>query len=100
MDNNCYLLTCRTTGAQLLIDAADDATRLLALVHEGRRRPARPRSSPRTSTGTTTGPCADVVAATGADSAAGAEDAGRSRCMPDRLLAHGDSVQFGDLRCR
>jgi glyoxylase-like metal-dependent hydrolase (beta-lactamase superfamily II) len=35
LDNNAYLVTCRTTGAQLLIDAADDAPRLRALVDEG-----------------------------------------------------------------
>src|SRR5699024_6969320 len=35
MDNNAYLLTCRSTGAQLLIDAAADEQRLLALVAEG-----------------------------------------------------------------
>ncbi len=34
-DNNAYLLTDRTTGEQLLVDAADDAPRLLALVAEG-----------------------------------------------------------------
>jgi glyoxylase-like metal-dependent hydrolase (beta-lactamase superfamily II) len=31
MANNCYLLTCPTTGQQLLIDAADDAPSLLDL---------------------------------------------------------------------
>lgn len=35
MSNNAYLLTCRATGEQLLIDAADDAPRLTALVREG-----------------------------------------------------------------
>ena len=30
MHNNVYLLTCAATGAQLLIDAADDAPRLLS----------------------------------------------------------------------
>ena len=58
MDNNCYLLTCRATGAQLLIDAADDATRLLGLVHEGSPTAGSTWWSPRTSTGTTTGRCA------------------------------------------
>ena len=29
MANNCYLLTCRETGAQLLVDAADEPDRLL-----------------------------------------------------------------------
>ena len=35
MQNNAYLLTCRAVGAQLLIDAADDPDRLLALLQEG-----------------------------------------------------------------
>ena len=35
MHNNCYLLTCKATGEQLLIDAADEAPRLLELVSEG-----------------------------------------------------------------
>ncbi|EAP99219.1 putative Zn-dependent hydrolase [Janibacter sp. HTCC2649] len=35
MSNNAYLLTCRATGEQLLIDAADDPTRLTALIREG-----------------------------------------------------------------
>ena len=34
-DNNAYLLTCRTTGEQLLVDAAADAPRLRAFVAEG-----------------------------------------------------------------
>jgi glyoxylase-like metal-dependent hydrolase (beta-lactamase superfamily II) len=33
MDNNAYLLRCRDTGAQLLIDAANDAPTLLRLVN-------------------------------------------------------------------
>lgn len=32
MSNNCYLLHCTETGEQVLIDAADDAATLLALV--------------------------------------------------------------------
>jgi glyoxylase-like metal-dependent hydrolase (beta-lactamase superfamily II) len=32
MDNNAYLLRCRRSGEQLLIDAANDAPRLLSLV--------------------------------------------------------------------
>src|SRR5438270_6609945 len=35
MDNNAYLVTDGATGTQLLVDAADDAPRLLALVAEG-----------------------------------------------------------------
>ena len=36
MDNNAYLLRCRDTGEQLLIDAANDADTLLRLLGEGR----------------------------------------------------------------
>lgn len=32
MDNNAYLLTCRATGEQVLIDAANEAPRLLELI--------------------------------------------------------------------
>ncbi|HEX4686929.1 MAG TPA: MBL fold metallo-hydrolase, partial [Nocardioides sp.] len=35
MSNNCYLLRCRDTGEQVLIDAADDAPRLLELIADG-----------------------------------------------------------------
>jgi glyoxylase-like metal-dependent hydrolase (beta-lactamase superfamily II) len=35
MSNNCYLLRCTDTGDQVLIDAADDAHRLLELVGDG-----------------------------------------------------------------
>ena len=36
MDNNVYLMTCRSTGAQLLIDAADEPERISGLVAAGR----------------------------------------------------------------
>ncbi|MFB9239038.1 MBL fold metallo-hydrolase [Plantactinospora siamensis] len=35
MDNNAYLLSCRSTGDQLLIDAANEAPRLLELIGDG-----------------------------------------------------------------
>jgi len=35
MDNNVYLLRCRTTGSQVLVDAANDPSRILALVGHG-----------------------------------------------------------------
>src|SRR5438270_9560220 len=34
MDNNAYLLRCRTSGEQLLIDAANDADTLIELIGE------------------------------------------------------------------
>ena len=36
MDNNAYLLRCRNTGEQLLVDAANDAGTLLGLLGDGR----------------------------------------------------------------
>jgi len=35
MSNNCYLLRCVDTGDQVLVDAADDAPSLLALIGDG-----------------------------------------------------------------
>ena len=35
MDNNCYLITCRSTGDQLLVDAAAEPDRLADLITAG-----------------------------------------------------------------
>jgi glyoxylase-like metal-dependent hydrolase (beta-lactamase superfamily II) len=95
MNNNAYLLTCRSTGAQLLVDAADDPQRLLALVEEGggglevvvttHQHWDHVRA------------LEDVVAATGARTAAGTEDADALPVPVDDRLAHGDTVRFGDV---
>ncbi|HEU4330669.1 MAG TPA: MBL fold metallo-hydrolase [Lapillicoccus sp.] len=95
MDNNAYLLTCRSTGAQLMVDAADDAPRLLDLVQEG--------GGVLDVVVTThqhwdhTRALSDVVAATGARTAAGAEDADGLPVPVDDRLSHGDTVVFGDV---
>jgi glyoxylase-like metal-dependent hydrolase (beta-lactamase superfamily II) len=95
MSNNVYLLTCHRTGAQLLVDAADEPERVLALVASG---------GPRLDLVVTTHQhwdhhraLAAVVAATGASTAAGADDADGLPVAPDRLLRHGDVVTVGDL---
>ena len=49
MDNNAYLLRCRATGEQLLIDAANEPARLLELIGPA----GWPRWSPPTATPTT-----------------------------------------------
>ena len=95
MDNNAYLLTCRSTGAQLLVDAADDPQRLLALVEEGggglevvvttHQHWDHVRA------------LEDLVAATGARTAAGAADADALPVPVDDRLTHGDTVRFGDV---
>lgn len=97
MDNNAYLLTDHASGAQLLIDAADDAPRLLALVREG-------SAEGRLDLVVTTHQhwdhhraLADVVSATGAYSAAGSDDADALPVQPDQRLEQGDQVQVGDL---
>jgi glyoxylase-like metal-dependent hydrolase (beta-lactamase superfamily II) len=109
-DNCCYVLTSRTDGAQVLVDAADDARAVLALVDQaadvasqdvlrGRGRDLRlvvtshghwdhHRALPQ------------VLAATGARSCAGRADADDLPVPPDQLLDHGDELVAGALRLR
>jgi glyoxylase-like metal-dependent hydrolase (beta-lactamase superfamily II) len=98
-DNNSYLITCRSSGQQLLIDAADDAPRLTALLAESGAGGAE-----RLETIVTTHQhwdhhraLADVVRATGARTAAGREDAAELPVSVDVELAHGDQVVVGQL---
>lgn len=93
--NNVYLLTCTATGEQLLIDAADDARRCLALVAEGTGRLDRIVTTHQH--GDHTRALADVAEATGAPTAAGADDADALPVAPDRRLHHGDTVTFGEI---
>jgi glyoxylase-like metal-dependent hydrolase (beta-lactamase superfamily II) len=98
MDNNCYLITCRVTGEQLLVDAADDAPRLARLVGEGD--PAHDALG----TVLTTHQhwdhhraLADVVTRTHARTLAGREDAAALPVPVDRVLDQGDRVEIGRL---
>ncbi|MEP6632430.1 MAG: MBL fold metallo-hydrolase [Lapillicoccus sp.] len=95
MDNNAYLLTCRATGAQLLVDAADDAPRLTRLLTEG---------TGRADVIVTThqhhdhvGALVALTTATGARTAAGADDADALPVTVDDRLEHGDTVTFGEV---
>src|SRR3954447_18004196 len=97
MDNNAYLVTDRATGEQLLVDAADDSTRVLALVAEG-----IPDGGHGLATVVTTHQhwdhhraLAAVLEHTGARSAAGREDAPQLPVAPDVVLDHGDTVTVG-----
>ncbi|NYD59167.1 glyoxylase-like metal-dependent hydrolase (beta-lactamase superfamily II) [Nocardioides marinisabuli] len=98
MSNNCYLLRCRETGEQLLVDAAAEPDTLLPLVggaglacvvtthqHWDHHRALAP-----------------VVAATGAAVLVGEPDADavteQTGVEVTRRLAHGDTVEVG--RCR
>ena len=94
-DNNAYLLTCRETGEQLLVDAADDAPRLDALMKEGtgwldavvttHQHWDHHRALPA------------VVEHTGARVAAGADDADALPVPVGEQLHHGDQVTFGHI---
>lgn len=98
MSNNCYLLRCRATDEQVLIDAAAEPERLLELA-----------GSTGVSRVITTHQhwdhhraLADLVAATGAVTVAGAPDAEaiteQTGVRVDDAVQHGDTVEFGDVR--
>lgn len=94
-DNNAYLLTCRATGRQLLIDAAAEPDRLLDLVSSG---------GEGLETVVTThqhhdhvGALAEVVSATGARTVAGTDDADSLPVHVDVRVGQGDTVRVGDV---
>ncbi|WP_033820141.1 MBL fold metallo-hydrolase [Kitasatospora sp. MBT63] len=91
-DNNAYLLRCRATDTQLLIDAAADAPALLETVGD------------RLDTVVTThrhhdhwAALAEVAAATGARTAAGRIDAEGIDVPTDLLLEDGEQLRFGQI---
>lgn len=98
MSNNCYVLRCRATDQQVLIDAADDAPRLLALLgaagatkiitthqHWDHHRALQA-----------------VAAATGAVIVAGEPDAAaiteQTGVPVDDRVEHDDVIEFGGVR--
>ncbi len=101
-DNNAYVLTCRASGRQLLVDAADETASVMALVASAAAAAGRGLHDVRAVV-TTHGhwdhhrALADVVVATGAPCLAGREDAGDLPVACDRLLDGGDTVQVGEL---
>ena len=96
MDNNVYLLTAKESGAQLLIDAADDLPAIRQLLADGA---ADASAAPHVALIATTHQHWDhvralkeLVEATGAPTAAGADDADALPVAVDRRLGHGDKV--------
>ena len=96
MANNVYLLTCARTGAQLLIDAADDPVRITSLLREGGGgldvivTTHQHRDHHRA--------LAQVVASNKAvTTAAGAADADALPVIPTRRLSQGDTLAFGEV---
>ena len=91
MANNVYLLRCRHTDEQLLIDAADDARRILSVVGDaGLTRVVTThqhwdhhRALP------------EVVEATHAETLAGEADAAELPVKVDRAVVDGDRIRVG-----
>lgn len=96
MDNNAYLLRCRATDTQLLIDAANDPHTLLALLGDGgldrvvttHRHPDHWQA------------LAAVVTATGATTTTGTYDAEGITVPTDEPVDDGDLIRFGDCALR
>ena len=95
-DNNVYLLTCRATGAQLLVDAADEAPRILDLVAQGGGGLDVLVTTHRH--GDHTRALAEVAAATGARTVAGEDDADDLPVSVDERVGQGDTVSFGEVK--
>lgn len=92
MDNNAYLLRCRATGKTLLIDAANEADKLLALC-EGRLDFVLTTHNHADHWQA----LEDVVEETGARTFAGRYDADDIPVHTDVKVDDGDTVQFGQI---
>ncbi|MFE9247446.1 MBL fold metallo-hydrolase [Streptomyces sp. NPDC007088] len=91
MDNNAYLLRCRETGEQLLIDAANDADTLLTLIGgDGVRTVVTTHRHPDHWQA-----LSEVVAATGALTCAGREDLEGIPVATDVPVDDGDLIRVG-----
>lgn len=97
MDNNAYLLTCTRTGIRLLIDAAAEAPRLLNLLIEDAGAPLLEMIVTTHQHADHHGALAEMVAHTGARTAAGSEDADGLSVPCDVPLVDGDVISFGDV---
>jgi glyoxylase-like metal-dependent hydrolase (beta-lactamase superfamily II) len=98
MDNNVYLLTAKASGAQVLIDAADDLPAIQQLLQDGA---GDTSAAPHLALIATTHQHWDHVRAleelakvTGARTAAGTDDAGALPVPVDVQLSHGDVGNF------
>jgi glyoxylase-like metal-dependent hydrolase (beta-lactamase superfamily II) len=92
MDNNAYLLRCRRTGEQLLVDAAADEDTLLTVVGTD----ALARVVTTHAHADHWQALEDVVSATGAQTVAGRGDAAGIPVRTDVPVADGDRVHVGE----
>ena len=94
MDNNVYLLRCQATDEQVLVDAADEASRILQVVgSDGLRRVVTTHRH-----GDHHRALPEVVTATGAITVAGDADADELPVPVDERVSDGDTVQVGECR--
>lgn len=93
MANNVYLLVDRSTGECILVDAADDAPAILAML--AGRVPSLIITTHRHADHWQA--LAEIVAATGAPTAAGVNDAAGIGVPTQRGLRDGDTVQVGGV---
>ncbi|MGG5174928.1 MBL fold metallo-hydrolase [Pseudarthrobacter sp. J1763] len=98
MDNNVYLLTSRKSGAQVLIDAADDLPAIQQLLADGASDAAADAQLALIATTHQhwdhVRALAGLVAATGAKTAAGTDDADELPAAVDVRLEHQDVGTF------
>lgn len=92
--NNAYLLRCRDTGAQVLVDAAAEPERLLDLIGpDGISMVFTTHAHPDHWQA-----LAEIVGATGAQTAAGALDAPDIPVPTDVLVVEGDRIAVGNVQ--
>ncbi|MFF2087000.1 MBL fold metallo-hydrolase [Nocardia sp. NPDC058176] len=96
MDNNTYLVQSTATGAAVLIDAANDAARIIELTSQ--ETPGQVELIVTTHQHPDHWQAlAEVTKSLGAPTTAHPLDADPLPVTPDRLLADGDTIEVGDL---
>jgi len=95
-DNNAYLLRCRETGDQVLVDAAAEADRLIGLIGPGGLDAVITTHQHRDHWQA----LAEVVSATGARTYAGEHDASGIDVPTDVLVADDDRIPVGRCQVR
>ena len=96
MDNNCYLLRCRETGEQLLIDAAAEPERILDLIGpDGLTTIVTTHAHPDHWVA-----LAEVRKQTGATSVAHEADAEHLAELVNRTVVDGDTITVGQVALR